>query len=252
MFFLDMVLDWMHVQVGEYIAIQGEKCDSMFVVLNGRLRAESTQGITKTQLTHDEYGRGATVGDMEALAGRSWSQSVYAIRHVEAARIPIRIINIIMDILPTAGIHFTKVIAENGLDRPMASLPSLLPSYALSLATIAVVPLTDAVDVSDLLALIAPTKLLTKNDTKERVGSHLFKHRNTMLKVKMTRILGDVEESNRLVVYKSDYKYTWWTKLCIQQVISAALIFPFLASHSNILRFSRFVQADCVLILVDS
>lgn len=48
-----------------------------------------------------------------------------------------------------------------------------------------------------------------------------------MLKIKMTRILGDDEENNRLIVYESDYKYTWWSKLCIQ-------------------------QADLVLLLVDS
>ena len=232
MFLLDTGLDWMHCQAGEYIAIENEPCDSIYVVLNGRLRAESAH---KIQSTRNEFGRGATIGEMEALAERRWSQSVYAIRHVEVARIPIQLINIIMEVFPTAAIHLSKVVAENGLNRQsMAEAPSLLPSYHLSLATIAVVPLTDAVDVSDFcshlmesLALIAPAKLLTKKATKERVGTHLFQRRNTILKVKMTRVLGDVEESNRVVVYQADYNYTWWTKLAIQ-------------------------QADCVLILVDS
>jgi len=240
MFLLDMSLDWMHVEAGEFISVRGEPCDSMFVVLNGRLRAESSKEDSKSLSNHEEYGRGATIGELEALAEGNWAHNVYAIRHCEVARIPSRVINILMEIFPGAGLHFARVIASQlhsrkGLDKPMMnSESSLLPSYALSIATIAVVPLTEEVDVQEFcsyltnsLTAIAPTKLLTKKDTKERVGDDFFKHRNTMLKVKMTRILGDVEESNRLVVYESDYKYTWWTKLCIQ-------------------------QADCVLIVVDS
>jgi len=240
MFLLDMSLDWMHVEAGEYIALQGEPCDSMFVVLNGRLRAEgpTSKEDTKAQpITNEEYGRGATVGELEALAEGRWTQSLYAIRHVEVARIPAQIINILMAMFPSAGIHFAKVIAtqiHSRSGRAAGAPKSLLPSYELSLATIAVVPLDKEVNASDFssyltssLSSIAPTKLLTKKETKERVGAEYLKHRNTMLKVKMTRILGDVEENNRLVVYESDYKYTWWTKLCVQ-------------------------QADCVLLLVDS
>lgn len=139
------------------------------------------------------------------------------------------------------GFQFAKVIASQiqsrsrkGLEGPAKPTASLLPSYGLPIATVAVVPLTEQVDVSEFCAYlthsmsqIAPTKLMTKSNTKERVGQEFFQHRNAMLKVKLTRILGDVEESNRLVIYQSDYKYTWWTKLCIQ-------------------------QADCVLVLVDS
>jgi lysophospholipid hydrolase len=33
----------------------------------------------------------------------------------------------------------------------------------------------------------------------------------------MSRLLGDLEESHRLTVYQTDQKFTWWTKLCIQQ-----------------------------------
>lgn len=240
MFLLDMSLDWMHVEAGEFISVKGEPCDSIFVVLNGRLRAESSKYDSKGQQNHEEYGRGATIGELEALAEEDWAHDVCAIRHCEVARIPSRIITILMRLFPTAGLHFAKVMAkqiQKRLDnKPMNSerISSLLPSYDLSIATIAVVPLTEEVDVSTFcshltnsLTSIAPTKRLTKGDVKERVGIDFFKQRNTMLKVKLTRILGDDEENNRLVVYESDYKYTWWSKLCIQ-------------------------QADLVLLLVDS
>lgn len=128
----------------------------------------------------------------------------------------------------------SQIYSRNNSSRFKTTLPSILPSYALSLATVAVVPLTSNVDICgfcsrfrDSMNSIAPCKLLTKEDTRKRVGEEFFKIRNNMLKVKMTRVLGDLEENNRLVVYQSDYNYTWWTKLCIQ-------------------------QADCVVLLVNS
>lgn len=123
------------------------------------------------------------------------------------------------------GLSINKSLNEN---------ESLLPSYGLSLATIAVVPLTSHIDVSEFcsslvtsLELIAPTKLLTKNETTQRIGKSLLSRPSSLLTVKMTRFLGDVEENNRLVVYQGERRFTWWTKLAVQ-------------------------QADCVLLVVDS
>lgn len=278
MFLLDWTLDWMHVESGEYIAIEGEECDSMFVVLNGRLRAgeRATNGNPNVEMLpkssdtsrHEEFGRGATIGELEALVEGRWRSSVFASRHCEVARIPIGLVSVLMEMFPSAGIRFAKSIAAQVCSRKgitsmlVPSSPSILPSYALSLATIAVVPLSSNVDVGEFcqtltssLECIAPTKLLTKKETKERVGEEFFRHPNAMLKVKMTRILGDVrrlsliwavsseyltyisyflsffivqlEENHRLVVYEAQAKYSWWTKLCIQ-------------------------QADCILLLADS
>jgi hypothetical protein len=77
------------------------------------------------------------------------------------------------------------------------------------------------------LHCIAPTKLLAKDETITRIGKGLLMHPSALLKIKMTRFLGDLEENNRLVVYQADSKFTWWTKLAIQ-------------------------QADCVLLVVES
>jgi len=241
MYLLDWTLDWMHVEAGENIAIRGEPCDSMFVVLNGRLRTgnpmespESTSDSDKKQLEQESFGRGATIGELEALTESNWEQNVFAVRHSELARVPMSLLTILMEIFPSAGVHFAKVVANHVQSRTRNSFPSLLPSYNLSISTIAVVPLSEEVGVSqfcmnlsDSLKAIAPTKHLTKTEVRSRVGHELFKYKNSILQVKMTRILGDIEENNRLVVYEADRKYTWWTKLSIQ-------------------------QADCVLILVDS
>jgi lysophospholipid hydrolase len=242
----DWTLDWMHVDAGEHIATKGQPCDSMFVVLNGRLRAESSSSPTtsndaeKTPSECIEYGRGESIGGLEALAEEPWAYDVYASRHCEVARVPMSLLNILMSLYPAAATHFAKVIAKmqsrkgSSVSKSLNATESLLPSYGLSLATIAVVPLTSAVDVSEFctslvtsLQTIAPTKHLNKEETVKRIGKGLLRRPSALLKVKMTRFLGDIEENNRLVVYQGDNRFTWWTKLAIQ-------------------------QADCVLVVVDS
>jgi len=237
----------MHVEAGEHIAVRGQPCDSMFIVLNGRLRARTFSSTTLSDVSGKstmseciEYGRGDTIGELEALAEGHWTHDIFASRHCEVARVPMTLLHVLMAVYPKAGIYFAKVVAKmqsrKGLNvyKSLNATESFLPSYGLSLATIAVVPLTQDVDVSDFclsftksLHCIAPTKLLAKDETITRIGKGLLMHPSALLKIKMTRFLGDLEENNRLVVYQADSKFTWWTKLAIQ-------------------------QADCVLLVVES
>lgn len=210
------------------------------MVLNGRLRADSANTSISECI---EYGRGETIGGLEALAGEQWPHNVLASRHCEVARVSMSLLNVLMSLYPAAGIHFSKVIAKMQMKRSKSKFSlneslnvseSLLPSYGLSLATVAVVALTPDIDVSEFcrsftssLQSIAPTKLLTKKEAVQRIGKDLLGRPSALLKMKITRFLGDLEENNRLVVYQGDGRYTWWSKLAIQ-------------------------QADCVLVLVDS
>jgi lysophospholipid hydrolase len=230
-------LDWIHLDAGEHIAIKDQPCDSMFVVLNGRLRTGTSPAPNDTGNAPPslEYGRGETIGGLEALADDRWSQDVFAIRHCEVARVPMSLINVLISLYPAAGIRFAKVIAKmHKYNKSLNAADSLLPSYGLSLATVAVIPLTQDIDVSEFcssltssLHSIAPTKLLTKDETVEKIGRRLLRRPSALLKMKMTRFLGDLEENNRLVVYQGEVKYTWWSKIAI-------------------------LQADCVLVVVDS
>ena len=235
-YLLDWTLDWMHVEAGESIVTKGEFCDSMFVVLNGRLRSSDSSSPSDCI----EYGRGETIGGLEALAEEQWSYDVVANRNCEVARVSMSLMNVLMSIYPSACMHFAKVVAKmqstkgKGVNKVLNAHKSIFPSYGLSLATIAVIPLTSSIDVSGFcsslttsLCSIAPTKLLRKKETIDRISRKLLSRPSSLLKMKMTRFLGDIEENNRLVVYEGDKSYTWWNKLAIQ-------------------------QADCVLVLVDS
>lgn len=110
---------------------------------------------------------------------------------------------------------------------------SMMPSYGLPLSTIAVIPmLEEEFDMSGFCATlqqtlhrnIAPTRLLTKAYARQQLGADVFRQRNAMHRMKMTRLCGDLEASHRLVVYQADPKYTWWTRFCIQQADCILLV----------------------------
>jgi lysophospholipid hydrolase len=52
----------------------------------------------------------------------------------------------------------------------------------------------------------------------------IYQTRNALHDLKLTRMLGDMEENNRVVVYKADPKYTFWTRLCVQQADCILLV----------------------------
>ena len=263
--------EWRHIQAGEEIVQRGEPCDSMFVVLNGRLRSGSRKGVSSKYASSivgattnpgnttsaEEYGRGKVVGNVECLLRTNWPNDIYAIRKSEIVRVPMKLLLVVIRTFPGAGLHFARSIASHvhtlsqqrrhlsknkrqsimmsiprnhGLQEPKT--PSFLPSYGLSLATIAVVPLAKGINLTKFCQTlvsafceIAPSKLVTKGLVKqEALRDKNIRHRKALLDLKMTNLLADMEENNRLVVYQADPKYTWWTKLCIQQADRILLV----------------------------
>lgn len=102
LYLLDWTLDWMHIDAGEYIAMKGQAIDSMFIVLNGRLRTSSS---TKSNDADVEFGRGETIGGLEALAEERWANDIIAMRHCEVARVPMSLLNVLMVRLVDGNIH---------------------------------------------------------------------------------------------------------------------------------------------------
>jgi CRP-like cAMP-binding protein len=243
-FLLQWTAEWLNVKAAGDVAKKGTKCDSLYVVLNGRLRARKRD--TTNQKTPEEYGRGSVVGEIGILTGASWPFDVYAIRHSEIARVPVETLLTIIHAFPKAGLNFARSVAlhiQNTANAVPRSLhPTVNPgqqmmlSYGLNLATIAVVPMdSTGIDLDKFCSTltngfqrIAPSKLVTKDSIRDSLGEKSYRnHNSAMHELRMVRMLADIEENNRLVVYQADPKYTWWTRLCIQ-------------------------QADCILLVVNS
>ena len=233
----DWGVEWMHVQAGTLVASRGEICDRLHVVLSGRLKAaprvRNYKGVAKNE---DEYGRGACIGEAHVIVGEEFPNDVYAIRNSELAVLPVNVLEYIMHMFPQTAVHYAKEIATRQVQNKRHKATrafSGLPHLELSVATLAVVPLCfdsakDAYDlcenITGALSKIAPCALMTKSIARQSVGSTVFNLRNAVHEVKMSRLLGDLEESHRLTVYQTDSKFTSWTKLCIQQADCVLLV----------------------------
>ena len=253
---LNWASQWQFVQASEIVAKKGDACESMIMILNGRLRASyHSHGHSI-----EEFGRGKCVGDIAGITKKSWPCKLYAIRNSEIATVPIKVLEALIRTHPSAGLHFSRVIASQvarsdtqagqepvlggrGSERRKVTLrrntsggsrsafPSIMPTYGLSLATIAVVPMASGIDASAFceamtssLRRIAPTKLLTKEIARKHLGEKVYNHQNAVHELKMTRFLAEVEERNRLVVFQSDASYTWWARTCIGQADAILLL----------------------------
>jgi CRP-like cAMP-binding protein len=238
---LDWGLKWRDVQAGSILAEKGEPCGSLWVVLNGRLRS-GTKHEGNAVMKH-EYGRGACIGDVQVLTGDEWPNDVYAIRNSELAELPVHVLEFIMHMFPSCGVHFARIIANQVQQRYMKKdkfalnkSDNGLPSYKLSVATVAIIPvcfrsnhdsaLKFCENVISSLEKIAPCALMTKALVKKKLGK-VHNVKNFSHDLKLSRLLGDLEENNRLVAFQAEPSFNWWTKICIQ-------------------------QSDCVLLVVDS
>ena len=232
-------IDWKHVQAGASLATQGDICDTLQVILSGRLRAVRKSNSMYMNRIKDEYGRGCCLGEALVILGAKWPFDVYAIRNSEIAVLPVNVLEYIMHLFPHTAIFFAKRIAERKVNdkryHKATQSFSVNPQSELSIATLAVVPLCfdSAPEARDLCSQIASElnkiescAFMTKSIARKKVGSKVFKLRNAVHELKMSRLLGDLEENRPLNVYQTDSKFTWWTKLCVQ-------------------------QADCVLLVID-
>lgn len=233
---LDWGIQWKHVQAGDIVAKKGQPCQCLSVVLNGRLRASENEFQTSRD---DGLDRGSCFGDLEVITGDNWSSDIYAIRNSELAKLPTDVLETIMHIFPSAGLHFAKVIAQKVKRQREEIEPnerqSLSPSSKLSFSTVAIIPFCFANQLEDesldfcnvvvsSLQKIASCTLMTKEIARKSLGDKVFNVRNSVHETKMARLLGDMEENYRMVVFQAESEYSWWTKLCIQQADCVLLV----------------------------
>ena len=87
----------------------------------------------------EEFGRGAIIGEVEFLTGTDWPLDIYASRHSELARIPVSVLNAIIRMCPSAGIHLARVVASQiqkrnaRKDKSTLQLPNSPPGLAIAL-----------------------------------------------------------------------------------------------------------------------
>ncbi|KAI3362417.1 hypothetical protein L3Q82_012719, partial [Scortum barcoo] len=229
---IDFALDWMAVEAGRAVYRQGEKSDSTFIVLSGRLRSVIMKEDGKKELI-GEYGRGDLIGVVEALTHQNRATTVHAVRDSELAKLPEGALSSIKRKFPqvvTRLIHLLgqKILQQVNGPLTARSLALHTPgskwdagNQASNLSTVTVLPVSEEVpltaftlELQHALIAIGPTLLLTSDIIKQRLGAAAL---DSVHEYRLSSWLGQQEDIHRIVLYQTDYTLTPWTQRCIRQ-----------------------------------
>ncbi|XP_056129424.1 patatin-like phospholipase domain-containing protein 7 [Lampris incognitus] len=232
---IDFALDWMAVEAGRAIYRQGDKSDSTFIVLSGRLRSVIAKDDGKKELA-GEYGRGNLIGVVETLTHLNRATTVHAVRDSELAKLPEGALNSIKRRYPQVVTRLIHLLGQKILGNmqqvngPLAarglSLHTTTSKWdtgnpASNLSTVAILPVSEDVpltaftlELQHALSGIGPTLLLTRDIIKQRLGSAAL---DSVHVYRLSSWLGQQEDIHRIVLYQSDSTLTPWTQRCIRQ-----------------------------------
>ncbi|XP_066569380.1 patatin-like phospholipase domain-containing protein 7 [Amia ocellicauda] len=232
---IDFALDWMAVEAGRAVYRQGDRSDSTYIVLTGRLRSVIMKDDGKKELTA-EYGRGDLIGVVEALTHQPRATTVHAVRDSELAKLPEGALSSIKRRYPqvvTRLIHLLGQKILGTLQQVNGSLharglalhtPSSkwdVGNPASNLSTVSILPVSEdvpltafALELQHALGAIGLTLLLTSDIIKQRLGSAAL---DSVHEYRLSSWLGQQEDIHRIVLYQSDSTLTPWTQRCIRQ-----------------------------------
>uniref|UniRef100_A0A672NFC4 lysophospholipase n=1 Tax=Sinocyclocheilus grahami TaxID=75366 RepID=A0A672NFC4_SINGR len=231
---IDFALDWMALEAGRAVYRQGDKSDSTFIVLSGRLRSVIMKDDGKKELA-GEYGRGDLIGVVEALSHLNRATTVHAVRDSELAKLPEGALNSIKRKYPqvvTRLIHLLGQKILGNMQQVNGPLSGVLgfhtPSSkwdagnpAANLSTIAILPVSEEVpltaftlELQHALSAIGPTLLLTSDIIRQHLGVAAL---DSVHEYRLSSWLGQQEDIHRIVLYQSDSSLTPWTQRCIRQ-----------------------------------
>jgi NTE family protein/lysophospholipid hydrolase len=212
-------LEWAYLPRGEFLFRQGDEGDSLYVVINGRLRVVSRDAAGRDNIL-DELTRGDIVGEMAVLTGERRSATVYAIRDTELIRLQRAEFNRLVEAHPQAMMRITQILVQR--------LRSMLTSTyhdVDAVTTVAVVPAhTDAplatftAQLAEALAAHGPTLWLNRDQLDRRLepGAAYIpvEHADNS---RIVAWLSEQEAKHRFVIYEADTLSSTWTRRCLRQ-----------------------------------
>ena len=240
---IDAALDWQHVPAGQVIFRQGDAGDSLYIVINGRLRGLYGGG-TRTHKVAGEYGQGDSVGELDVITRSPRSKTLHSIRDSELARMPITLFNAIALWHPPITIQISRIIARRMRkemeERERVARMTLPPHIAAAIGgvhtthnykTVALVPTSQAVPIAEVAqrlqvafrdTLHGRVTFLNQHSVMRALGRHAF---SRMGKLKLAGWLAHQEQDHRLVLYVVDTSVgASWAQTSIRQADCILLV----------------------------
>jgi predicted acylesterase/phospholipase RssA/CRP-like cAMP-binding protein len=216
---LQEAVDWMHLHPGEVLFDAGDVGDACYIVINGRLRATTTDS-SGTRQTLGEICRGECVGELALLTGEPRIAAVHAVRETDLVRLSRDLFHRLVDQSPRAMLQIARLIARRAQRPPTHTMPQNASiTFALIPASFDVPLESLAQDLANALTTHGPTLLLDAARLDEAL--HKPGAAQTLdddpTSVALLGWLGQHEAAYRYVVFVADRDWSEWTRRCIRQ-----------------------------------
>jgi predicted acylesterase/phospholipase RssA len=219
---LDEIVETMevlHLASGELLVRAGDRSDSLYVVLHGRLR-ESVTGSDGAESVIREAGRGESIGEYAVLTGKPQSATVQAVRDTVLARLSRESFLHLAEKYPTTIFQLTRMLAswldETNYRRvpqgPSASTVAVL-SHDRALPTSAFCE-----RLAKALGAFGPAAVVSSRAVDAALGlgaAQLSEHGPGNDTV--ARWLDTQETHHRFLIYEADSGPSAWSRRCIRQ-----------------------------------
>lgn len=246
---IDAALDWQQLNAGQLLFKEGDPGDSLYVVINGRLRAMAGRtgggapGAGGLEVLA-EYGQGDCVGELDVISRTARSKTVHAIRDTELVCMPITLFNAITLWHPPVTVQVSRIFARR-VRRELESLQHasrLAPAQSVhgyaglgrsvsNLKTVALLPASPHIPITEFAARLraacedtidGETAFLHHGSVMHALGRHVF---SRMGKLKLASWLATLEMRYRLVVYVADTSASSaWAQTCVHQADCILLV----------------------------
>ena len=245
--FISLGLNRVWLSAGEAAYFQGEEATSMYVLISGRIRllqdkeknrlvgaaddvpndlttttTTSRPGFGRGGGTHEERGRGETIGEAPLLAGGRYPSTAMCLRDSELVRMSRGALTLVCARNPVAASRLLEAMARklHATLKGVGAKPDMV--------TICLVPATGAADARATATLardlrralrgFGPTLWLDEtaargvfnDDTVGKLQSKFYRS-------KMTGWMAQQEENYRFILLQADASASPWSQVCVSQ-----------------------------------
>jgi NTE family protein len=200
--------DWFSLPGGCLLFRQGDKDDSLYVVLSGRLGAFLRNDEGKEVLIR-QMPKGETVGEMALLSGEPRSATVVALRDTELVRLSKPAFDKLIDEHPRSLRFVTDLLVRRLREPPRPAASAGAPK------TVSILPADPKLGASGFARLFAKAF--------EELGLRACVLDNSSTN-RPLEWFSALEEAHDVVLYEADSEASEWTHLCLRQADRVVLL----------------------------
>jgi NTE family protein len=218
--------EWIELSGGQVLFRQGERDDSLYFVISGRLRAiRSSEEGERAVL--GEIAKGETVGELAFFTGEPRIATIVAVRETLLARVSSEVFRELLIAYPLVSLNLTRLV----IDRMKRSGVQKGGTKPVTLSLIAATPGIGVREAADRLAQClgesGTTQIVTSTQLDQWLGESGASQtpRNDIDgSARLVQKLEQVEIDNKYVLFVADDGPTEWTQRCLRHCDKVLLL----------------------------